>query len=266
MDMIVPLYSVLLTTTLLYMSGWFLVSFILRRNDIADIAWGLGFVFLSIVALIYNNHPTWPITIAAGLTTIWGLRLSTHIFLRNRHKSEDFRYAQWRKEWGKWFILRSFFQVYLLQGLLLLLVITPVAVFSGLATRVSISAWVAAGLVIWLTGFVFEAVGDWQLAQFLKTKRTKAQILDTGLWRYTRHPNYFGEVTQWWGLWVMLAGTDVSVDLKILSLVGPFTITCLILFVSGIPLLEKRYANDPAYQRYAQRTSKFFPREPRRES
>ncbi len=263
MNALWPLYLTLLTAMLLYMTSWFLISCLLHRNDIADIAWGLGFVFLSYVALSYNNSPSWSISLTACLTTVWGLRLSGHIYLRNRNKNEDFRYAQWRQLWGKWFVIRSFLQVYLLQGILLLLVLAPVAIFSGIATRVTISGWVLAGVVIWLTGFYFEAVGDWQLSRFLRSKPGKNTIMDQGLWKYTRHPNYFGEVTQWWGLWVMLTGTNASSSLKLIALAGPATITVLILFVSGIPMLEKRYSNDPAYQRYAKRTSRFFPREPR---
>ena len=252
------------TTLLLYMTFWFLVSQLRKRNDVADIAWGLGFMVVAIVNLIGNKTPSSASWLATILTTIWGFRLAFHIYLRNRGKTEDFRYAQWRKDWGKWFVLRSYAQVFLLQGLLLLLVVQPVIITARLAHSVSVSAWLAAGILTWVFGFYFESVGDWQLTQFIKNPKHKGKLMNQGLWQYTRHPNYFGEVTQWWGLWLVLCATNVAVGYKFIGLIGPLAITTLILFVSGIPLLEKKYADNPAYQAYTKKTSKFFPRSPKK--
>ncbi len=262
MSEFVTLYTTLAGAMVLFMSFWFLLGLLIKRNDVADIAWGLGFVTITFIALLLNSNPSPLSCLSAMLVALWGLRLATHIFIRNRAKSEDYRYAAWRKEWGKWFVVRSFFQVYMLQGVLLLTVVLPAALTAGLAHKISVSAWAAAGVLVWLVGFFFEVVGDWQLTQFLR-KRKNGAIMNSGLWQYTRHPNYFGEVTQWYGLWLLLAATDVAPGLVALGLIGPVTITILILFVSGIPLLEKKYADNPEYKKYASKTSKFFPRDPK---
>lgn len=255
-------FSSVAVAIVMYMTLWFVVSIVRKRNDVADIAWGLGFVVAVIVAQLQNNQPGVISRVSVALTTIWGLRLATHILLRNRGKNEDYRYARWRQEWGKFFYVRSFFQVYLLQAGLLLLVSLPVVIGAGLTTRCDVPAWAAAGIIVWLFGFFFESVGDYQLSKFLANPSNKGKLMTSGLWQYTRHPNYFGEVTQWWGLWLLLTASTVSVELKLLGLLGPLTITTLILFVSGIPLLEKKHAGNKDFQAYSKRTNKFFPWNP----
>lgn len=246
-------------TLLMYMSFWFVVSLARKRNDVADIAWGLGFAVIAIVGLSLNTKVTFVGLLVTVLTGIWGLRLAGHILLRNRGKTEDFRYAKWRKDWGKWFLVRSYVQVFLFQGLLLMLVVQPVLVTAGLAHKIDVSAWAAAGVLTWSLGFYFEAVGDLQLTKFVSDPKNKGKIMDQGLWQYTRHPNYFGEVTQWWGLWLVTCSTDLTLGIKAISLVGPVAITILILFVSGVPLLEKKYSSNPAYAKYSKKTARFFP-------
>lgn len=247
-----------------YMTTWFIVAVVRKRNDIADIAWGLGFVLSAVVALLLNQTKMASSLIVVGLTAAWGLRLAIHIGTRNHGKTEDFRYAQWRKDWGKFFLLRSYAQVFLLQGLLMLAVVTPVIITAGLPNKIDIIAWTLAGVILWLFGFYFEAVGDFQLRKFVTNPANKGKVMDKGLWQYTRHPNYFGEVIQWWGVWIVLLSTDLPGNYKLIGLIGPATITTLILFVSGIPLLERKYADNPKYQAYAKRTNKFFPWEPRK--
>ena len=247
-----------------YMTTWFIVAVIRKRNDIADIAWGLGFVLSALVAVSLNQSKTTASYIAVGLTAAWGLRLAIHIGTRNHGKSEDFRYAQWRKDWGKFFLLRSYAQVFLLQGLLMLAVVTPVIITAGLPNKIDIPVWTVAGVILWVFGFYFEALGDYQLRTFVTNPENRGKVMDQGLWQYTRHPNYFGEVIQWWGVWLVLLSTNLAGSYKLIGLIGPVTITTLILFVSGIPLLEKKYADNPKYQAYAKRTNKFFPWEPRK--
>lgn len=252
-----------LYTVLIYMTFWFLVSVAIRRNDIADIAWGLGFVFIALAAWTQPSQTGSLANLSLLLTAIWGLRLAGHIYLRNRHKSEDFRYAQWRKDWGKLFYIRSFLQVFLLQGALLLCIALPVILTVGLPHTTEVSAWALAGVITWGFGFFFESVGDWQLKRFVSNPKNKGKIMDQGLWQYTRHPNYFGEVTQWWGLWLILCATSLPTSYKLWGLIGPATITTLILFVSGVPLLEKKYADNKDFQKYTKRTNKFFPWSPK---
>lgn len=237
------------------MTFWFVVSVILQRNDIADVAWGLG--FLLIAALTFQNVTARSILINA-LVTIWSLRLAVHIAVRNRKKSEDYRYAEWRKSWGTLFYLRSYMQVYLLQGAFMLIIAAPI-VISNSDNGNSMGVLSGIGCIVWIIGFLFEAVGDYQLSKFIRNPTNKGKVLDTGLWKYSRHPNYFGEVTQWWGLWII----SLSASNSVLGIIGPLTITVLILFVSGVPLLERKRAGDPLFETYKRKTSVFFPMPPR---
>ena len=239
---------------LVYMTLCFIVSVILKRNDVADIAWGLGFVITSLVVLVIRHNATLTTISAFILVLIWGSRLSLHIGLRNIKKPEDFRYKTWRDTWGKWFYLRSFFQIYILQGFLMLLILLPVlAILSDKSSKNL--AILVIGVLVWLFGFCFESIGDRQLVSFLKDKNRTATIMQKGLWKYTRHPNYFGEITQWWGLGLIA----ISVYYGWIGLLGPITITFLITKVSGIPLLEKNYANNPEYIKYKLKTSVLIP-------
>lgn len=238
------------------MAGWFVLAQLIKRNDVADIAWGLGFVVLAWT--LYFARPSVQLSLAMLLVTIWGIRLSIHIFLRNRQKPEDYRYQQWRKEWGNWFAARSFLQVFMLQGLLLVCISAPIVVL-GQQGGDSLKPVHLLAILIWSVGFGFETIGDYQLKQFLAARKKEDEIMQSGLWRYSRHPNYFGEVLLWWGIWLISYGTPWFWW----ALLGPLTITVLILKVSGVPLLEKKYAGSKAYEEYKNRTSMFIPLPPK---
>ena len=244
---------------LLYMTGWFIAAQIRGRNDIADVAWGLGFILVAAVSLVAGDVYSPRSLVVSSLVLIWGLRLALHIHYRNRGRGEDPRYRKWREEWGQWFVLRSFLQVFMLQGILLLLVAVPI-VHVNTAAALPLGWLELLGLAVWLYGFCFETVGDWQLLQFIRNPRNKGKLMTSGLWRYTRHPNYFGEVTLWWGLWLM----TLALPGGWLTIIGPLTITTLILKVSGIPMLERPYEERADFQEYQRRTSAFFPLPPKR--
>lgn len=249
-------YSILALTLLGYMSFWFIVSVIKRRNDVADIAWGVGFVLIAWFSF-YLSSFTFAAFLVNSLVTLWGLRLTTHIYRRNRNKPEDPRYLAWRQTW-KHFYVRSYFQVFVLQGLFLFLISLPVmyinhSVSSGFGLLDVI------GFLVWIVGFYFESTGDKQLKDFIANPTNKGKLMDQGLWRYSRHPNYFGEVTQWWGIFLIA----LSIPGSFFTVVGPLTITILILFVSGVPLLEKKYAGRPDFEAYKKKTSVFIPLPPR---
>ena len=259
-----------------YMNVWFLISLILKRNDVADLAWGLGFIVLawgswlvqsSINAEMFANLPDFAKVavlwtepafavrqnlIINILVTLWGIRLAYHIFLRLKRTTEDSRYAQWRIDWGKFVVVRSYLQVFLLQGVLLYLVALPVLIVNLQPAQANIFLL---GLAVWAVGFFFEVVGDAQLKRFVRNPENKGKIMQSGLWKYTRHPNYFGEVTLWWGIFLLTFAEKNSW----LAILGPLTITFLILFVSGVPLLEKKYADRPDFQAYKEKTSVFLP-------
>lgn len=185
-----------------YMTIWFVISLIKKRNDIADIAWGLGFITLAWSSTILSGNPTMRGFLVNILVTIWGIRLAWHIYRRNRGKPEDYRYAAWRKEWGQWFLIRSYLQVYLLQGIFLFLIVSPV-LFINRGAAGPFGIFDLIGTLVWVTGFYFESTGDAQLARFVRNPANKGKIMQGGLWKYSRHPNYFGEVSQWWGLFII---------------------------------------------------------------
>jgi steroid 5-alpha reductase family enzyme len=251
-------FMITAASILVYMTGWFIAAQVRGRNDIADVAWGLGFIVAAAVSLLAGGIYPLRGLLVSWLVLVWGVRLAMHIHNRNRDKGEDPRYRKWREEWGKWFVLRSFLQVFMLQGILLLMVAIPV-IFVNQAPAAPLGWLDLLGLAIWLYGFGFEAIGDWQLLQFIRNPANKGKLMTSGLWRYTRHPNYFGEVTLWWGIWLM----TLALPGGLLTIIGPLTITILILKVSGIPMLEKPYEDRADFQEYKRSTSAFFPLPPR---
>jgi steroid 5-alpha reductase family enzyme len=238
----------------LYMTALFLLALKRQDNSIADVAWGPGFIIVAWSTLALNDSFFPRQLLANLLVLIWGLRLSVRIYLRNRGKGEDVRYRKWREEWGKSFFLRSYLQVFLLQGGILLLNITPV-LFINTYDKGTLGFLDALGMLVWVLGFSFESISDWQLDRFIKDPGNRGKIIDKGLWHYSRHPNYFGEVTMWWGIYILA----LSMPMGWVSIIGPLTISCMILFVSGIPMTERLMEDNPAFADYKKRTSIFIP-------
>ncbi len=239
----------------IYFLCFFIVATLLKNNSIVDIGWGIGFVLTAWLLQIRSGELFWPQMIITVLTTIWGLRLFYHILRRNVHKAEDFRYAAWREEWGVWVIPRAFLQVFMLQGFFMYVISLSAILTFELEQQHFSVALAAAGIILWGIGFYFEAVGDYQLKGFIADPRNKGQLMQSGLWAYTRHPNYFGEAVQWWGILLVAWSGGASW----IALLSPITITFLLLYVSGVPLLEKSMSKKPGFQAYAERTNKFFP-------
>ncbi len=247
-----------LTTSLLLILAYFFALFLvaqgIKNNSIVDIGWGMGFVLVAWFSLLAAGNHTGRALLVTGLVTVWGVRLFYHIIKRNWGKPEDFRYANWRKEWGQFVVVRSFFQVFMLQGLMMIVIAAPILLVNVSRDR-SFGALEILGLAVWLKGFYFEAVGDKQLADFLKNPANRGKVMKSGLWRYTRHPNYFGEATMWWGIFLI----GVSVQNGLLGVVSPVVITYLLRFVSGVPMLEKKMMQRPEFVEYAKETSAFIP-------
>lgn len=237
-----------------YMSCVFVVATFKKDNGIVDIAWGLGFIGLSIFCCFFTGNVVARTLIVTLLVAIWGLRLSSHIMLRHWGKPEDARYVQFRATWGKHPLLNAYFKVFMLQGVMMLLIGYPmILVYSNSSSGLHILD--VAGLLLWCIGFIFEVVGDYQLQQFVANPANRGLVMDRGLWAYTRHPNYFGEIAMWWGIFLIVA--NVSFGLS--AIISPLIITYLLLRVSGIPLLEKQFDANPAFQAYKKRTSMLIP-------
>jgi steroid 5-alpha reductase family enzyme len=247
---------------LAYMVAVWLLSLAVRNASIVDIFWSLGFVLLAAVCFVATDGFVGRKVLITTLVAVWGLRLSLYILWRNWGKGEDYRYRKWREEAGEKFWWTSLFQVFLLQGLLLWLISTPL-----LAAQLSddpdrFSAFDLLGALVWSVGFFFEAVGDWQLARFKSDTANKGKVMRSGLWAYTRHPNYFGDATLWWGYYVIAAGTANGYW----TFVSPILMTVLLLRVSGVALLERtQVQTKPEYRDYIESTSAFLPWFPRRQ-
>jgi steroid 5-alpha reductase family enzyme len=241
---------------LLHATAWFVASVVLRRNDIADVAWGLGFILLALFLLLAGS-PDERDLLLTTLVVIWGSRLSIHIHVRNRGHAEDFRYREWREEWDRSALVRSFLQVFLLQGLILVVIATPLFL-SAASEGPPLQGWATAGTLVWIFGFAFETIADEQLRRFKANEENRGRVLTTGLWRYTRHPNYFGEVVLWWGIFLIA----LPVENGWWAAASPLLLTFLILKLSGIPLLERKYEGNPEYEAYRRRTSAFIPLPP----
>ncbi|HAS74325.1 MAG TPA: steroid 5-alpha reductase [Clostridiales bacterium UBA8960] len=237
-----------------YFLGFFIIGTLIKNNSIVDQAWGIGFVLIAFYSMIRLDNYGLISILTTTLVTLWGGRLFYHIMKRNFGKPEDFRYASWRKEWGKFVIPRAFFQVYMLQGLLMMVIAFPIIlIHQELMSRFSILT--VLGVLVWIFGYVFEVVGDAQLRKFKSSPVNKGKLMMSGLWRYTRHPNYFGEAVMWWGIFIIA----ISAGASMLSVISPIAITFLLLYVSGVPLLEKAMVGRPGFEAYSRQTNKFIP-------
>jgi steroid 5-alpha reductase family enzyme len=229
-----------------------------KRYDLIDSLWGPGFAIIAVVTvLLADGNPArqWLVTL---LTAIWGLRLGIHIHSRNMRKDEDPRYVEMYKR-AKGNPRLRMYRVYVIQAVIMWIVSLPVQVALHLDAPLSWIDWL--GVVVWLVGFTFEAVGDWQLTKFKADPSSKGQVMDQGLWRYTRHPNYFGDAAVWWGLFLFALHTLPA----LLTVVGPVVMTLLLAKGSGKPLLEKDIGQRrPGYAEYVRRTSGFIPLPPRK--
>ena len=235
------------------------ISVRLRDASIVDICWGPGFALLAWFYCSRFEASGWRPLLAAVLVTVWGARLATHIF--RRHRGEDPRYQSMRAAHGNSFWWRSLFLVFWLQAVILWFVGLPLLVVAGVPGPPG-AAWTdVAGVLLFVVGLAFEAIGDAQLRRFRSDPANLGRVLDTGLWRFTRHPNYFGDAVLWWGLFLLAASTPAGR----LTAASPLLMTLLLLRVSGVTLLERNLAaSKPGYADYVKRTSAFVPWFPRR--
>ncbi len=234
----------------------FLLSLLLRNNGVADIGYGIAFLVVITVTILQVPALTQEMLVLVVLPYVWGTRLATRILLKNKNKPEDFRYKTWRDAWGKWFIVRSFFQIYMLQGVVIATVSSPVVIALVYGTGKPMVPLFIGGIMLWIIGFFFESAGDYQLDTFIKNPENKGKIMMSGLWSCTRHPNYFGESMMWLGIWI----TAVSFSsLALFCIISPVLITFLLLKVSGVPLLEKRWEGNKEWEEYKSTTPVFFP-------
>jgi steroid 5-alpha reductase family enzyme len=237
-----------------------LASLRLRDASIVDVWWGPGFAAIAVLgfALTGGGHPRRALLLA--LAGVWGLRLGAYLLWRNAGRGEDPRYQAMRRRWGARFPWVSLATVFSLQGALMWIVSLPLQLGMARPGPPRLGLLDALGVALFAVGLFFEAVGDGQLARFKADPANAGRVMDRGLWRFTRHPNYFGDFLVWWGIFAVALATPLGV----LSVVGPALMTFLLLRVSGVALLERSIAGRrPGYEAYRRRTSAFFPRPPR---
>jgi steroid 5-alpha reductase family enzyme len=249
-----------LLVTALVLGVTFLVARRVGRHAVVDVAWGLGFVAIALTSFVAaaDVGDGSRRVLVLVLTSVWGVRLAAHIARRSRGKGEDPRYAELlgRAHGNRtWFTVRK---VYLTQAAVMWFVSLPVQVAVFQDVGLGLVAWV--GVAVWLVGMFFETVGDLQLQRFREDPASRGKVLDTGLWRYTRHPNYFGDSCVWWGIWLVAASAWPG----LLAVLSPLVMTWLLARGTGKPLLEKDIADRrPEYADYVRRTSGFVPLPPR---
>ena len=236
-----------------------LVSLAVRDSSIIDIAWGPLLFLIGVTYYATTTAPGSRARLMMALVALWAVRLAAHIGARNLGHGEDFRYAAWRAQHPDTWWIRSYFKVFLLQGVIAWIVAMPLYYAITTNAPAHWTMWDWAGVEVFAFGFLFEAIGDEQLRRFKANPANKGRVMNTGLWRYTRHPNYFGEAVLWWGLGLIGVAAGGW-----LGLVGPAIITFLLIRVSGVAMLEKTLKETkPGYADYIARTPAFFPRFPK---
>jgi len=249
----------ILLAVFIYITIIFSVAWAKKRLDIVDIAWGGAFIVTAITSLLLGPKG-WLQYIVTTLVVIWGLRLAFYILRRViRSKNEDPRYVEIRKTWKGNVAVNAYVRIFLVQGVLAVIVSAAI-ILINVSSMKDVNNWTIVGAIIWLVGFLFESIGDSQLRIHLADPAKKNTLMTLGLWKYTRHPNYFGEATQWWGIFVVALG----VPFGWITIISPITITFLLLYVSGVPLTEKRFEGRPGWSEYKARTSMFLPLPPRK--
>lgn len=242
---------------LLYFTAWYLLAAYIKNASYVDVGWGMGFFLLSLFVQFNVNKPLGWILFA--MTFVWGVRLSSHILRRNFKKPEDYRYANFRKAWGKSYALRSFFQLFMFQGLLMYLI--SIANIQGQSQASLVYApLVVIGLLVYLIGLGLESVADAQLRKHVANPSNKGRLIRTGVWKYSRHPNYFGESIVWWGVYLV----SVGIGAPLWTIFSPILITLLVRYVSGVPMLEERLKRYAGYETYVAQTSIFIPKLPKK--
>ena len=251
------IYLVALAALLVFGTVFWVVS--LYRNDVSivDSLWSLMFLLVAILYSLSSAELSSRAMLVLAMVWIWSIRLSIHITVRNHGKAEDRRYQQIRANNEPGFRFKSLYIVFGLQAVLAWIISMPLLL--AINSSAPLSLLDAAGALLWLVGMVFEAGGDYQLLRFRRDPANRGRVLDRGLWRYTRHPNYFGEAAIWWGYYLVAfaAGGEWSVY-------APVMMSLLLLKVSGVALLEKDiHERRPGYREYIERTNAFIPGPPK---
>ena len=246
---------------LIFMTILFILSRIAGRTDIVDAGWGVAFIVAALAAFSLGDTNSFELdsthVLVLVLVVIWGVRLAYTITRRLLTHPEDKRYVALRKSWKGNELLNTYVRIFVAQAVLATIIsIAAIHVMISPAQPIGVVGMI--GATVWVVGFFFESLGDVQLKQFLSNKKNKGKLMTSGLWKYTRHPNYFGEATMWWGIYVIALSTPYGW----VTIITPALITFLLLFVSGVPMTEKSFEGKKGWKAYKEKTSMFFPLPP----
>lgn len=249
-------------TVFIFFNIIFLISVLKRDFGIIDIAWGMSFLIIFITGLIqYQTFQFSIIQIIGVLVTLWALRLSGYLFYRLLKKGkEDFRYAAWRKEWGEKANRTAYLRVFMLQAVLSILIASPIYLVHLESLELyQLSFYDGVGVLISLFGLIFESIADWQKNKFKKEQTNKSKLCTIGLWKFSRHPNYFGEAVFWWGIGIICFNPLAFY----FAFFGPLLLNFFLLKVSGVTMLEDSYKGREGFEEYKSKTNAFIPWFPR---
>ncbi len=262
MEVLLETYLVVTVVILVYFFLWYLFAILKNNIGVVDIAWGIGFVVVSSASILYNDNLNNATLLLFNLVLVWSTRLSLHITMRQWHKGEDSRYSELRKLWKTDIWWNVFFKVFLLQAISLLIISFPIVAVNTYAESLDDYLLPTIGIGIWIIGFSIEFVADYQLFKFKhldidekKKLGWTGKVMKYGLWKYSRHPNYFGEILMWFGLFIFV----INYPMGFLSFISPLYLTVALLFITGIPRIEKKYAGNAYYERYKKCTSMLIP-------
>jgi steroid 5-alpha reductase family enzyme len=241
---------------LIFFHLFYAIALIKKDYSVIDIAWGLGFVLVAFISYQINPTPQWRTYLVLVCVSLWGLRLGAYLLIRNiKKKGEDFRYEKMRKEWGNNANIHAYFKIFLAQPILLFFISFPICVTLGRST-VPLNFFDVIGLSVFFIGFFIESIADTQMMAFKADPKNKGKLIRVGLWKGSRHPNYFGEMLVWWGLgFIALNSVLPSV-----SFLGALMITYLLAKVTGVPMLEEKYKDRPDFEDYIESTNAFIPK------
>lgn len=243
-----------------YFMVWFFIAQVKKNNGLIDIAWGASFVVTAISSILISGSVNLVKLIILTLVILWGMRLSLYLLKRNWNKPEDFRYKAMRDKWKTQLKFKAFFKVFFIQSIASYMLSFPIILTNLYSTNTF--EWynyiiLGLGILVFLIGFIFEVFADLQLAKFKSNSSNKGKILKTGVWSLSRHPNYFGEASLQWGIGIV--AISGLIPLTFLGLLSPLLITLLLRFVTGVPLLEKKYEGNLEFEEYKKTTPIFFP-------
>jgi len=261
MEQILPVLLYNLTAVIMMMFCGWIYSLVKNNVTIADSLWGLGFIIIAWITFFNGDGFLYRKILITSLVTFWGVRLFIHITKRNRSKGEDPRYTEWRNEYGDNFKYVSLFKVFLVQALFLWIISLSLQMGSLSEIPGQLRIFDFIGLGVWAGGFLIESFADYQLSSFLKIPANRGRVMNQKLWRYSRHPNYFGESAMWWGIFVI----SLSVPYGFVTIISPVVITYTLLRITGVTLMEKTiFGDNPEYEEYVESTSSFIPWFPRK--